>query len=85
MGLMLFGYQLRTYIKFGKWTYALDSPMNGIYGILVAIWATLFVISWKRKQKMITHMWSCQNNAFSAIDERKDEFKFYNIFNDRTK
>jgi hypothetical protein len=58
--------------------------MNGIYGLIVAIWATLFVISWKRKQKMIQHIWSCQNNAFSKIDERKDEFKFFNVYNDRT-
>jgi hypothetical protein len=59
--------------------------MNGVYGLIVAIWATLFVISWKRKQKMIQHIWSCQNNAFSKIDERKDEFKFFNVYNDRTK
>ena len=68
----------------GLWQEALDSPMNGVYGLSVAIWATLFVISWKRKQKMIQHIWCCQNNAFSKIDERKDEFKYYNTFNDRT-
>ena len=68
----------------GLWQEALDSPMNGVFGLSVAIWATLFVISWKRKQKMIQHIWCCQNNAFSKIDERKDEFKYYNTFNDRT-
>ena len=65
------------------WQEALDSPMNGVYGLIVALWATLFVISWKRKQKMIQHIWCCQNNAFSKIDERKDEFKYYNTFNDK--
>jgi hypothetical protein len=50
---MLFLYQLNLYRTTGMWQEALDSPMNGVYGLSVAIWATLFVISWKRKQKMI--------------------------------
>ena len=48
-GLVLFGYQIYRFDHFRELTPALDSEYNAIYGFLVAIWASLFIESWKRK------------------------------------
>jgi hypothetical protein len=32
-----------------EWKDALDTPINGIFGIIVAFWSVFFVESWKRK------------------------------------
>ena len=32
---------------------AIDTDMNGLFGILLSIWATCFLESWRRKQKII--------------------------------
>jgi len=33
--------------------YALDSEVNVFIGLIITLWATLFVESWKRKQRTI--------------------------------
>lgn len=58
--------------------------MNGIYGIFISIWATAFIESWKRKQKTIQYIWGCSDKANTTLDERDDEFKFFNQFNGKT-
>lgn len=50
LGLMLYFFQLDRFRRLDiDMKTAYDSPLNGIFGIFVAIWATLFVESWKRK------------------------------------
>lgn len=44
---------------------ALDTDANGIFGLLLALWATCFFESWKRKQKTIQYLWDCSENAYS--------------------
>lgn len=41
-GICLFIYQLVRYARFGNFKEALDSPMNGVYGLMCAIWSTVF-------------------------------------------
>ena len=73
------------YFRMGKsFKDAIDTDMNGLFGILLSIWATCFLESWRRKQKIIQYMWNCSDNSFSKQDERKDDFKFYYIFNEKT-
>lgn len=57
--------------------------MNGVFGIFVAIWATFFVESWKRKQRTIQYIWGCNDKSFSPIDERT-QFKYLQVFNENT-
>ena len=84
-GLILYFYQLDRYRRLDiDMKTAFDSPMNGIFGLFVAIWATLFVESWKRKQKTIAHLWGVQDNSFSKVDERTDTYKSYNFYNEKT-
>ena len=49
VGLAVTGYQIWRYIKFGDMDKALDSEANGFFGLFVAIWASLFIESWRRK------------------------------------
>ena len=84
MGILLWFYQLDRFRKSGDFKESLDSPMNGMFGLLTAIWAILFTESWKRKQKAIQYLWGCSDGSFSAQDEREDDFKFYEIFNPST-
>mmetsp|Transcript_28020 Transcript_28020/g.42372 ORF Transcript_28020/g.42372 Transcript_28020/m.42372 type:complete len:133 (-) Transcript_28020:1885-2283(-) len=53
LGIALFGYQIHRYLDLRDYKAALDSEWNGVFGLLVALWATCFVESWKRKQKAI--------------------------------
>ena len=52
-GIFIFFYQLYTYYETRDFEKALDTPYNGIYGLFVTFWATCFIESWKRKQKII--------------------------------
>lgn len=84
-GVILTFYQISRYLDSGDFKVALDSELNAIFGLGVAFWATVFVESWKRTQRTIQFLWGCSDNSFSKQDERTDDFKFYEIFNDQTK
>jgi hypothetical protein len=64
---------------------ALDTRANGIFGLCVAIWATIFLESWKRKEKTISYIWACQDNSYSKADERSDTFEYYDTYNPNSK
>ena len=84
LGLVLGAYQLYRYYLLQDWKAALDTEYNGVFGLLVALWASFFVESWKRKQKYIQHIWNCSDKSFSKVDEREDEFKYYSRYNEIT-
>lgn len=63
---------------------ALDTVMNPVYGLLVTFWASFFVESWKRKQKMIQFYWGCSDSSFSKVDERTEQFRYYKVYNKKT-
>ena len=83
-GVILTFYQISRYMDSGDFKVALDSELNAIFGLGVAFWATIFVESWKRTQRKIQFLWACSDNSFSKQDERTDDFKYYEIFNDQT-
>jgi len=58
--------------------------VNALIGLLITVWATLFVESWKRKQRTIQYLWNCKDISFSRQDERDETFKFYEVYNHRT-
>jgi hypothetical protein len=70
LGIMLFFYQLDRFRISGEFKESLDSPLNGLYGVFIAIWATAFVESWTRKQKTIQYIWGCNDSSYSPLDER---------------
>jgi hypothetical protein len=64
--------------------YALDTPLNAIFGLAVNLWATCFIESWKGKQRMLQFLWGCTESGNSSIDERTGEFKYFSVFNSFT-
>ena len=67
-----------------KVEYALDSEVNVFIGLFITLWATLFVESWKRKQRTIQYIWNCKDISFSRQDEREETFQYYDVYNHRT-
>ena len=64
---------------------ALDTSMNGVYGVFLAIWASVFVESWKHKQKRLIFEWDL--NSVKEIlnnDERKGKYRFMYEYNSET-
>ena len=35
-----------------------DSALNGLYAIVIALWSTWFVESWKQKEEYLIQSWS---------------------------
>ena len=85
LGICLVGYQGYKYYHLRDFKECLDSEFNGIFGLFVALWATCFVESWKRQQRTIQFMWNTSDKSYSKVDEREDDFKYYNKFNPVTK
>ena len=91
-----FGYRYKNAPAQGTWIsdgpmstkakveYALDSEVNVFIGLMITLWATLFVESWKRKQRTIQYIWNCKDISFSRQDEREETFQYYDVYNHRT-
>jgi hypothetical protein len=85
LGLLVFFYQIERWNRLGlEMKTAFDTPINGLFGLFIAIWATLFVQSWKRKQKTIAYIWGSEDNSHSKVDERVDTYKYYEYYNEKT-
>ena len=44
---------------------AIDTDMNGLFGLFLAIWASCFLESWRQKQEIIKYVWDCSDNSYS--------------------
>ena len=64
-GLLVIIRMAQEYYQSGNSDEALDTDANGILGLSLAIWATCFFESWKRKQKTIQYFWDCSDNSYS--------------------
>lgn len=49
VGLLLFAHQL--------YTGSIDSPLLPVFGMVIAIWSTLFTEMWKRSNAVLGHTW----------------------------
>jgi hypothetical protein len=63
---------------------SVDGTLNGVYGIFLTLWSTAFIESWKRKEKVIKYYWAIDEDTIAKSDERTDQFKFNNFYNDVT-
>ena len=53
------------WIGFSKLEHAIDTDMNGLYGIFIAVWASCFLESWRKKQEILRYVWNCSDCSFS--------------------
>lgn len=71
-GLAIFGYQMHLFNEKGNMIEALDTPYNNLLGVLLAIWASLFVESWRNKEEKLMFQWDMDTPAdFLGNDERE--------------
>lgn len=52
---------------------ATDSVLNCIYSIFIALWTTIFVESWKRKQNWLANRWLVRD--FKEVSFDRKEFR----------
>jgi hypothetical protein len=43
--------------------YSVDSPYNCLYSLFMALWSTLLMEAWKRRQHEIAHLWNMSDKA----------------------
>ena len=80
-GCLVFMISLQQMAVTGNIKESLDTTFNGLFGLSLALWATMFVESWKRKQRAIQYLWNCSDNSFSKYDERDEEFTYFELYN----
>lgn len=80
LGLLLFIYQMWWFSQTGKMDLALDSVYNGLFGILVSIWATVFVESWKHKQQTLIHLWDLDSIQEILKNDEMKKYKYVNSY-----
>lgn len=50
---------------------------NGIFGILITLWASIFLQAWKSKMRYLSQQWDLESIKDELkIDERKGQFEF---------
>ena len=52
--------------------------------MFVSIWSTLFIQSWKKKEKLMKFYWDIKTEDLKKDDERTDDFRFNMVFNELT-
>lgn len=77
-------YQGFVYYKTSNVLSVIDNEFNGLYGLFLSIWSTMFIQSWKKKQEMIRFYWNISDEMVKKDDERAEDFKFNLVFNEVT-
>ena len=52
-----------------------DTPYNCIYSLIMAVWSTVFVEVWKRREYEIAHIWKTGNIENENYQEDRPDFK----------
>ena len=64
---------------------AIDSPWNGLYGLFLCIWASIFVELWKKKEDKLIFEWDLKMlETDLQNEERKEKFQFMYEYNSET-
>ena len=51
-----------------------DNPVNYLYLLMMAIWSTFYVESWKRKQNGLNYLWGQDERAEDIMsNDRKEQ------------
>lgn len=61
----------------------LDVPYNSIYCVVLAIWSTIMIEMWKRKENEIAHIWHMKD--YKGNDAERPDFKADYVIDPQTK
>jgi len=75
-GVVLFIYQMvNLYDQFSKGLpYSVDTPYNCLYSLVMAVWSTVLIEVWKRRQNEIAHLWNMNEANVKRQDYIIPEF-----------
>ena len=70
-GIALFIYQMILLIRQyrNNEPYSVDNPWNCLYCLVMAVWSTVCVEVWKRRENEIAHMWNMKEQEKSEENE----------------
>lgn len=54
-------------------TVTVDNPFNCLYCIIMAIWSTVMIEVWKRRENELVHIWGVKN--FKGDESEMPDFK----------
>lgn len=54
--------------------YSVDTPYNCLYSLVMAVWSTILIEVWKRRQNEIAHLWN-MSDKIKRQDFKMPEFK----------
>lgn len=63
----------------------MDSPWNCLYSLWMAVWSTVFVEAWKRRESEIRHMWNMEGFSTQKNQEARYAFKTETLIDHRLK
>ncbi len=84
-GLALFIYQM-TLIVYQYKTHDkinLDNPFNCLYCLILAVWSTVFIEVWKRKESEIGHLWNM--SSYQGVDTEMPDYRSDFVIDSKTK
>ncbi|CDW85080.1 anoctamin-like protein [Stylonychia lemnae] len=61
----------------------LDNPFNCLYCLVLAIWSTVFLEVWKRKESEIAHIWNM--TGYLGADTEMPDYRSDFVIDDKTK
>ena len=53
--------------------YSIDTPVNCLYCLMMAVWSTILMELWKRRQNEIAHIWGVR--SYKSNENIRPEFK----------
>lgn len=75
-GLALFGYQMYVIIQQYRAGIAIsmDNPFNVLFCLIMAIWSTIMIEVWKRRENELIHLWGM--SGFKGDEAELPDFKY---------
>ena len=60
----------------------LDNPYNCLYCLILAVWSTVFIEMWKRRESEIAHMWNMKD--FQDVDAEMPDYRAELVIDKKT-
>lgn len=60
-GLLLFAWQMYNYSLSGNMQESVDSAWNGVFGLFLAVWGSIFIEAWRKKEDELIFEWDLRS------------------------
>jgi hypothetical protein len=74
-GFLLFAWQMYNYSLSGNMQESVDSAWNGVFGLFLAVWGSIFIEAWRKKEDELIFEWDLRSVQSDLMnEERKEKF-----------